>query len=412
MDTRARDLSQRFEQCRGDFPSLERRLEGFPLGYFDGPGGSQVPRQVMEGMTRYYETSNANTHGSFITSRETDLLLESSRQAVATFLNASAFDQISFGANMTTLNFSLSHAIARSLHPGDRILITQLDHEANRGPWLRLRERGVEVLEVRMQSAGLLDYEDLERKLTERTRLVAVGWASNALGTVNDLSRIRKLSREAGARLLVDAVHYAPHFPIDVSSLGPDFLLCSAYKFYGPHIGILYCRENLLDQLDTDRLQTQEARAPHRIETGTLNHSAVAGTRSAIQYLASLGQGEDLRSRIVSGMSDVAEYEHLLALTLYGRLQEMAHVELFGPDFSSRSRAPTLAFRVRGRTPAECAACLGDRALLVWDGDFYAARAVEILGFAQTGGLVRAGMSLYNTLEEVQRLADAIDELG
>lgn len=396
------------EAFREDFPSLRRAADGWPLAYFDGPGGSQVPRPVIEAISRYYETCNANTHGMFVTSRESDRILDDARRRCAAFLNADGDDAISFGANMTTLNFALSRALGRTLRPGDEILITQLDHEANRGPWLRLREIGLNVREVRMRPEGVLDYDDLARKISERTRLVAVGWASNALGTVNDIGLIRKLSRDVGAWLLVDAVHYAPHFCIDVREVGIDFLLCSAYKFYGPHVGILYARPNLLTQLDTDRLRTQDGNPPYRIETGTLNHAAIAGVGAAVEYLASLGTGDILRHRIQSGMARLARHEQTLARRLFDELRVLPQVELYGPDFGSGRRAPTLSFTVEGKTPRDVARRLADQGLLVWDGDFYAARAVELLGLADRGGLVRVGMSLYTTEDEVDRLVEAL----
>ncbi|MFZ0430288.1 MAG: cysteine desulfurase-like protein [Acidobacteriota bacterium] len=398
--------------CRDDFPSLGRTGARGKLAYFDGPGGSQVPQQVIDAVSHYYATCNANTHGMFVTSRESDEVLEGARRNCAAFLNAEGAETISFGANMTTLNFMLSRALGRAFQPTDEILITQLDHEANRGPWLRLREMGMTVREVRMLPEGVLDYDDFASKIGERTRLVAVGWASNALGTVNDLDRIRHWSRAVGALLLVDAVHYAPHFSIDVREAGIDFLLCSAYKFYGPHVGILYARPNLLAQFDTDRLRTQEGVPPYRIETGTLNHAAIAGVGAAVKFIAGLGGGENLRSQVTSGMARVTWHEQSLARHFYEELRNLSSIHLYGPDFESGRRAPTISFTVEGRTPGEVAAKLAEKDLLVWDGDFYAARAVEMLGLADRGGLVRVGMSMYTTREEVDRLVEALAELG
>lgn len=404
--------SPKLRALRADFPSLERTLEGVPLAYFDGPGGTQVPRRVIEAMTDYYSTHNANTHGRFITSLESDRLLEEARAAAAVFLNAADGDSISFGANMTTLAFSLSRAFGRAFRPGDEVVVTQLDHEANRGPWLGLRDRGVVVREVRMLPDGTLDYEDLRRKVTERTRLVAVGWASNALGTVNDLAECRRVSREVGAWLLVDAVHYAPHFAVDVAEAEADFLLCSAYKFYGPHVGILYCRPNLLGRLDPDCLSTQDTRAPYRIETGTLNHAAIAGVKAAVEYIEGLGAGGSPRQRIESAMGLIGAHERALAERLHAGLSAMDGVRVYGPPFGVGRRAPTVSFGVRGMDPGGVAERLAADGLLVWDGDFYAARAVEVLGLADHGGLVRVGMCLYNTAEEVERLLREVEENG
>lgn len=312
IDTRIQKIIHR----RPDFPSLRRSHNGFPLAYLDGPAGTQVPQQVIDAITHYYTTCNANTHGYFPTTQESDRMVEETRDVIAQFLGTKSGRMISIGANMTTLNFSLSKAIARELRDGDEILITQLDHEANRGPWLTLREKGVIVLEVELKKDGTLDYDDMRRKIGKRTHLVAMGMASNALGTVNDVSVARELSAKVGAWLLLDAVHSAPHFPIDVEALDSDFLLCSAYKFYGPHVGILYTREGLLNRLEPDRLRTQEDVAPYKLETGTLNHAAIAGVKAAIEYIASFGSGTTLRAKIVTAMQLVGEYEHSLARTL------------------------------------------------------------------------------------------------
>ena len=279
-------------KCRQDFPSLARTLDGVPLAFLDGPAGTQVPEPVIAAMSQYYRTSNANTHGEFPTSRETDRLLAETREVVAAFLGAPSGREISFGQNMTTLTYSLSYALAREMAPGDEIVITQLDHEANRGPWLNLQERGIVIREVALRRDGRLDPEDLARQITAKTRLVALGIASNALGTVTDATLARRLSKEVGAWLLLDAVHYAAHLPVDVAAFDADFLLCSAYKFYGPHVGILYTRPGLLDRLPTDRLRTQDEDGPSRIEMGTLNHAALLGVKAAIEYIASWGEGD------------------------------------------------------------------------------------------------------------------------
>jgi len=389
--------------------------------FLDGPAGTQVPTRVIDAIGDYYRTSNANLHGWFVTSEETDALLDETREAVATFLGAPDGRTISFGANMTSLAFSLAHAFARMWKEGDEVVITALDHEANRGPWLMLRERGIVVREVAVTEGGTLDLDDLERQVGPRTRLVAVGWASNALGTVNDVERIRDLARERSggrARLLVDAVHYAPHFPIDVAALDPDFLLCSAYKFYGPHVGLLYCRPGVLAELPTDKLIPQEDEAPFRIETGTLNHAALAGVRAAIDYVASWGSGEDLRARLVSAMEGIAAYEHSLAHRYWRQVREIPGVTVRGPGFEGEGaqgadrRAPTVSITVEGTTPAALAEELGKRGIQVWDGDFYAIRVMEVLGLAERGGVLRTGISMYNTADEIDRLVESLRELS
>ncbi|MDE2305452.1 MAG: cysteine desulfurase-like protein [Gammaproteobacteria bacterium] len=403
---------QRSALCRADFPALRGSHCGHPLAYLDGPGGSQVPRAVIEAMAEFYATCNVNTGGQYAPSREVDRRLWEARRSVATFLGAAGPECISFGQNMTTLCFSLAHAIGRTLVPGDEVLITELDHEANRSPWLMLRERGVVVREVRLQPSGELDPADMAGKVTARTRVLAIGASSNALGTVNDLGLARRLSAAVGALLVVDAVHYAPHFAIDVNALDTDFLLCSAYKFYGPHVGILYSRPGALERLPTDRLLAQRPAAPYRIETGTLNHAAIEGVRAAIDYLAGFGAGPGLRERLVDAMGAIADYEHGLASDYYERVRALPGVRVHGPGFATPNRAPTVSITLRGQTPAQAAAALGERGLCVWDGDFYAVRAVEVLGLASAGGLLRTGFSLYNTREEVDRLIEGLATLA
>jgi cysteine desulfurase family protein (TIGR01976 family) len=394
-------------RARKDFPSLARIWNGRPLAFLDGPAGTQVPEAVIGAISSYYRSTNANAVGQFVTSRESDAIVDAARAAAAAFLGAPSAREVSFGANMTTLNFALSHALSREMRPGDEIVITQLDHEANRGPWLLLRERGIEVREVALKPDGRLDPEDFARQVNAKTRLVAIGHASNALGTVNDIALARQLSREVGAWLLVDAVHSAAHFPLDVVALDADFLLCSAYKFYGPHVGLLYCRPGLLDRLTTDRLSTQDEKAPFRIETGTLNFAALAGVGAAIEYIASWGAGETLRLRVVSAMSGISAYEHELGRYYYENVRQIPGVTVWGPDFGGGEgglRAPTVSITVDGFTAEEVAARLGEQGIQVWDGNFYAARAIEILGLSARGGVLRTGIVLYNTREEIDRL--------
>ncbi len=397
---------------RADFPSLQRTSNGFPLVYLDGPAGTQVPQSVIDAITAYYTTNNANTHGQFPTAIATDRMLEESRSTVSTFLGAPDETTISFGANMTTLNFSLSRAMGRLLRPGDEVVITALDHEANRGPWLELRNQGTIVHEVSILKDATLDYDDFGRKINKRTKLVAMGLASNAFGTVNDLSRIRDITARYGTLLLADAVHYAPHFAVDVKKLDVDFLLCSAYKFYGPHVGILYARKGLLDRLETDRLRTQDHRAPHRIETGTLNHAAIAGVRAAVDYIAQLGNGNDLRTRIVDGMRQLGSHERTLGTMMYDGLKAIRGVTVYGPSYDVPLRAPTVSFTV-GTLPAiEVSKYLGDHAICTWDGHFYAIRPIEVLGLLERGGVTRVGVSLYTESQDIVRLLEAVKLLA
>lgn len=395
---------------RSQFPILNRKVKGEPIVFLDGPAGTQVPLSVIDSISDYYKTSNANSHGQFITTHETDVMVDGVREKVAEFLGAQGPQCISFGANMTTLNYSLSKAIGRVLQPGDEILITQLDHEANRSPWLALRSMGIIVREVALLQEGILDYADFRQKINERTRLVAMGYASNILGTVNDVKLIRQLTYKVGAWLLIDAVHYAPHLPIDVTDIGCDFLLCSAYKFYGPHVGILYAKEGLLDSLPVDRLRTAPQSAPCSIETGTPNFAAYAGVGAAVDFIASLGVGETLRQKIASGMSFIRKKERACFTLLYERLNKMPQITLYGPK-DIDVRAPTVSFAIEGYTAEEVCKYLAAHNICAWDGHFYAIKTTEVLGVLEKGGLTRMGMSVYTTVEEVSYTLEILDQL-
>jgi cysteine desulfurase family protein (TIGR01976 family) len=398
-------------RCRKDFPALMRDRPGANLAFLDGPGGSQVPRVVIDTMVDFYASCNVNTHGKFPPSQEVDRRMDLARTTLATFLGAETPSCISFGQNMTTLNYALSGAVGRTLNKGDEVLITQLDHEANRGPWLRLEDRGAIIQEVRLMSSGQLDLDDMTAKITPRTKVFALGASSNALGTVNDIELARRLTSNVGALLVIDAVHYAPHFPIDVAALGVDFLLCSGYKFYGPHVGILYSRPGALDRLPTERLSVQEPDAPYRIETGTLNHAAIDGLRAAVEYLAGWGSGATLRARVVDAMTGICGYEHALAKFYHDSVRAMRGVTVWGPDFSGRARAPTVSITLEQATAAQAAAALAKEGICVWDGHFYAARAVQVLGLAGRGGLLRTGVSMYSTREDLDRLLAGLGKL-
>lgn len=370
-----------------------------------------MPSPVIDAISNYYLTANANTGGYFPTSVESEKSLARSREIVASFLGARGGDTISFGASMTTLTFSLSRALARDWQAGDEVVITALDHEGNRGPWLQLQEQGIVIKEVAMTADGRLDERDFERQIGKRTKLVAVGAASNALGTVNDLALARRLSAEVGALLVVDAVHYAPHFPVDVQELDCDFLLCSAYKFYGPHLGILYSRPDLLGRVQTDRLCTQSQAAPDRIETGTPNFAAIVGAAAAVEYIASFGEGGSLRSRLESAMDLIGEHERDVGKYCYDQMLQIPGVTVWGPDFSGK-RAPTISVTVDGKRAEEIAAILGALGIQVWDGHFYAVRAIESLGLAEAGGVLRTGVLMYNTIEEIERLLDGFSQIA
>jgi cysteine desulfurase family protein (TIGR01976 family) len=399
------------ENIRDHFPSFNRKIKGQGMTFFDGPGGTQVPKQVINAISNYYRYYNTNSHGQFQTSIETDKIIDGVRKDIATFLGAEGPSRISIGQNMTTLNFALSRAFSKSMKPGDEVLITQLDHEANRGPWLMLREFGIKVREVGIKQNGVLDYEDLKSKINENTRLLAIGLASNAFGTVNDIGLARKLTYEIGADLLVDAVHYAPHFPIDVQMLGVDYLLCSSYKFYGPHLGFLYAKTGNLDQLQVENLCTQEQYAPYKIETGTLNHAALAGASAAIRFISSLGEGADLREQVVSGMNEINQYEQKLALELNKKLRAIKNIKMIGPNFGQGERTPTLSFVHNELSPAEVCYKLGKHGIAAWDGHFYAKKAMEILGLEKRGGVTRIGISMYNNSSDIDKLIKVLKSL-
>jgi len=400
-------------RCRQDFPALNQvRTDGLKLAYLDGPGGSQVPQAVIDAVADVYRSCNVNTHGNFPPSVEIDRRMQRAREVLAVFLGAEDASCISFGQNMTTLNYALSAAVGHTLRKGDEVLVTQLDHEANRGPWMRLQEHGIVVQEVRLLDSGQLDTADMAAKIGPRTKLFALGASSNALGTVNDVKLARRLTRDVGALLVVDAVHYAPHFPLDVRDLGADFLLCSAYKFYGPHVGVLYSRPGALNALPTNRLVVQDPNAPYRIETGTLNHAAIDAARAAVEYLASWGNGVNLRERILDAMQGISNYEHQLAQSYHDAVRRIDGVRVWGPDFTRRERAPTVSITLEKATAEEAARALGSEGICVWDGHFYAARALEVLGLTTRGGLLRTGVSMYSTPEELERLLAAIKRLA
>jgi len=366
------------EHIRSQFPALERGA-----AFFDGPGGTQVPRSVVEAMADYLFHHNANTHWAYPTSLETDAMLAEARADVAGFLGC-APGEVVFGANMTTLTLHVSRALGRQWREGDELIVTELDHHANVDPWRQLaRDRQLTVHTVAMDPAtGLLDYADLGAKLSPRTRLVAVGAASNALGTVNDLVRLREMTK--GKLLFVDAVHFAPHFQVDVRAFGCDLLACSAYKFYGPHVGLLYVRQEVLDSLDPHKLEPCD----HPLETGTLNHEGIVGTGAAVRFLQQVdhARAEGLLDRLWTGLSG------------------LPGVQLYGPP-PGTPRTPTVSFTVEGRDAAEVATTLGQRGVYVSHGDFYATTVVRRLGVP---ALLRAGCACYTSEDDVVRLLAAL----
>ncbi len=413
---------------RDQFPALQQPDEqGRPFVYFDGPGGTQVPRSVIDAMADYLTRANANTHGAFATSQRNDQIIVEARQAVADFLNAPTPDEVAFGPNMTTLTFAVSRAVARDLKAGDEIVVTRLDHDANIAPWLALEERGVVVRHADFDPADCtLDMDGLAALIGERTKLVAVGYASNAVGTINDVRRIGELAHAAGAWVYVDAVHYAPHGPIDVQAIDCDFLVCSAYKFFGPHMGVLYGRYDLLDRLRAYKVRPAGDQPPDKFETGTKNHEGLAGTAAAVAYLADLGaelgatfSGDfpgfaGRRLQLKAAMAAVRTYERPLVGKLIEGLQAIPGVTLYGITDPSRfdRRAPTVAFTLQGYTPRQVAERLGQAGIFVWDGNYYALAVTERLGVEESGGMVRVGIAHYNTAAEVDRLLGVVSDLA
>jgi cysteine desulfurase family protein (TIGR01976 family) len=416
---RAADDAAPTQEIRSHFPALERTEGGERVAYFDGPGGTQVPRAVVEAMSDYLYRHNANTHWAYPTSAETDELLERSRESVADFLGASP-SEIVFGANATTLAFHLSRTLGRTFEAGDEIVVTELDHHANVAPWQALeRERGVVVRVVRMKTeTGVLDWDDFESKVNGRTKLIAVGAASNALGTLTDLARAGRLAESVCAYMFVDAVHFAPHRLADVRALRCDFLVCSAYKFYGPHAGAMFCRRELLESLPFPKLQPASDRAPEVAETGTQNHEGIVGTAAAVDFLASLArgiptaplEGSARRGRLRLAFDALHARGAALTRLMWDGLSGVEGVKLYGPK-PGEPRTPTVAFTVEGVASTEVARRLASRGLFVSHGDFYAATVVERFGLGEEG-LVRAGCACYTTREEVERLVACVGEVA
>ncbi|MBL0891884.1 MAG: cysteine desulfurase-like protein [Gemmatimonadaceae bacterium] len=400
------------DAIRAQFPALARREGDAPVAYFDGPGGTQVPRTVVDAMTYYLLHHNANTHWAYPTSVETDALLAQARAALADFLGAGP-DEIAFGSNMTTLLFHIARAIGRQLQPGDEIIVTELDHHANVAPWQALaRERGV-VLKWLPLDVTTFRHEAgaLARLLSPRTKVVAIGAASNMLGTISDVPALVAEARAAGALTVVDAVHYAPHALVDAVALDADFVLCSAYKFYGPHVGVVYGRASTVASLDLPRLEPAPDWVPECLETGTQNHEGIVGAAAAVEFLASLSgdAGAPRRERLAQAMTGLHERGEALLQQLWEGLQAMDGVTLYGPP-PGTPRTPTLSFRVHGMPSEDVARALAPRGVYVSHGDFYATTVARRLGVAEEG-LVRAGCACYTTADEISRLLDGVAQL-
>jgi cysteine desulfurase family protein (TIGR01976 family) len=404
---------------RDQFPSLKLQVNGHPAAFLDGPAGTQVPKQVMDAVQNYYLKSNANTCGAFATSRSNDAIIASARAAMADFLNCDK-DEVVFGQNMTTITFALARAIGRALEPGDEIVVTTLDHDANVAPWRALEEMGMVIRQVDIhESDCTLNLEDLKHKINANTKLVAVGYASNAVGTINPVAEITKLAHHVGALMFIDAVHYAPHGPIDVRALNCDFLVCSPYKFFGPHMGTLYGKREHLLRFKPYKVRPAPDSLPDRWETGTQVQELIAGIGAAVDYLAELGRrcdpaAKDRRSALLAAYRATRQHEMTLLSRLVEGLLEIPSLRFFGISDPKRfdERCSTVSLRLANRTPTQAAAFLGERGIFTWDGNYYALNLTERLGVEANGGLLRIGLVHYNTAEEVDRLLAALREIA
>jgi cysteine desulfurase family protein (TIGR01976 family) len=426
-----KEMTETFDTAwvRAQFPSLQLRVNGRMATFFDGPAGTQVPQQVMRAVQDYFLHKNANTCGAFATSRRSDQAILDARVAMADFFNCDA-SEVVFGQNMTTITFALARAMGRDLREGDEIVVTTLDHDANVAPWRALEEKGVVVRQVDIRDTDCtLDLEDLKRKITPKTKLVAIGYASNAVGTINPVAEITKMAHAAGALVFIDAVHYAPHGSIDVRALDCDFLVCSPYKFFGPHMGTLYGKREHLERLRPYKVRPAYDHIPDRWETGTQLHELIVGINAAVDYLADLGrhcashattqvttqvtsQAIGRREALLAAYRSTVPYERTLVTKLIAGLLEIPQLKFYGITEPSRftERCSTVSVRIGDHNPTEIATFLGDRGIFTWDGCFYALNLTERLGVESSGGLLRIGLVHYNTMDEVEQLLAALNE--
>lgn len=404
---------------REQFPSLKLQVNGQTAAFLDGPAGTQVPKQVMDAIQNYLLNANANTYGAFLTSRRTNDIILSARAAMADLFNCDS-NEVVFGQNMTTITFALARAIGRELKPGDEIVVTTLDHDANVAPWRALEEKGVVIRQVDIRESDCtLDLDDLKRKISAKTKLVAVGYASNIVGTINPVAEITKLAHAAGALMFIDAVHFAPHGLMDVKALDCDFLVCSPYKFFGPHMGTLYGKREHLERLKPYKVRPATDTSPECWETGTQVQELIAGIAAAVDYIAELGRhcnptAKNRRDALLAAYRATRRYETGLITRLIGGLLAIPAVHIFGITDAKQfdERCSTLSFRLGDHHPTEIATFLGDRGIFTWDGNFYALNLSERLDVEQKGGVLRIGLVHYNTTEEVERLLTALREFS
>lgn len=400
------------EAVREQFPALKRTYHGKSVAYFDGPGGSQVVKSAIDAIAGYMERGGANLHGSFPSSWETEEIIAGAKEAVADFLNVQV-NEVAFGANMTTLTIAIANALGKQFVEGDEIVVTEMDHRANVDPWLLMaKDRGLNVKWIKVDTDSLtLDLSNLDQIITEKTKVVAIGLASNAVGTIVDIEPIVKRTKEVGAIFAADAVHAAPHIPLDREQQDIDILLCSAYKFFGPHIGIAVIRENIFKDLEPYKLVPSPSHYPDNLETGTQNHEGIAGIAPAIGFFAGFGEGKTARERILSGMEVIEAYENGLAARLRDGLRKLDKVTLFEAA-ADIPKTPTIAFQVEGTHPADvCKIMAEEHSIFLAAGHFYASTLAERMDINKTGGWIRAGLAPYNTQEEVDRLIAAVAAL-
>jgi cysteine desulfurase family protein (TIGR01976 family) len=403
---------------RSQFPALAQTVNGHPAVFLDGPGGTQVPQRVIDAISDYLTRNNANTGGAYQTSRNTERMIMEARSAMGDFLNCDG-DEIVFGPSMTTLTYAMSFALGRELGPGDEIVVTLLDHDANFSPWKALEEKGVVIRAVRFNEDDCtLDMNDLAAKIGKRTRLIAAGYASNAAGTINNVAEVVRLARQAGALSYIDAVHYAPHGAIDVRALDCDFLACSTYKFFGPHMAVLYGKREHLKQLRPYKLRPNTDNIPNCWEWGTLNHECIAGIKACVDYWEDLGRHAkpgvaNRRAAILAAHEAVHGHERKMMERMIAGLLTIPGLKLYGISDPRRfdERCATLAVRIEGHTPLELATKLGERGFFTWDGNYYAINVTEQLDVERLGGFLRIGLVHYNTMEEVERLLGALREI-
>ena len=408
-----------FAACRQLFPALERTVNGQPVLFLDGPAGSQCPRSVIDAIANYLSQTNANHGGLFATSRESDAMLDAAHQALADFVGADDPGEIAFGANMTTLTFALSRALSKTWRRGDEVLVTRLDHDANVSPWLlAARDAGATARHVEIHREDCtLDLDDFQKKLSPRTKLVAVGCASNAVGTINPVAEMTRMAHAAGALVFLDAVHYAPHALLDVRAWGCDFLACSAYKFFGPHVGVLWGRRALLEELPAYKVRPAPNDLPGKWMTGTQNHEGIAGALAAVDYIAGLGRQTvptiaGRRDALKAAWSAVGDYERDLCARLLNGLHELRQFRIYGVTDRARlhERVPTVSITHERLSPVELATRLGERGIFTWHGNYYALPLTESLGI-EPHGMVRIGLLHYNTAAEIDRLLTTLDEI-